>query len=363
MKKAWIVLISLALLALSIPVFADGPVTKVGVDSIWSATYDLTNNAYAGAATHARLKFDTQVDKNNDLYIELRGDGNSKNWGSTDFLLYNWKLTTDVTGALGMSMPVTIKLTTGYFDTYFTNWTGIASNGWDYYKTGNSGWPAKLVNVGMQASGAYQLDIGAGPVNIHYYNDLVFNNLMLGADGSFAGLGFFVSYGAYNIRTSNAGLGKGDVSIETKYTLPKMGDLNAAVALLFRYGLGDSLFFSSLGASVDYTMFHVGLGASYSSTGPNTYGKTGSALDHAFFEASVAPTANAKVGVNADMDFGQSTSPLTGVDIYGNYKFGAAKVQLGYVVAGADKVSLPLDGDNFGSPANGGPYLDVDISW
>lgn len=355
MKRAWILLISLALLAVAIPTFADGPTTTIKGDFVWTANWD---TASVGQATQARLSFDTFIDKNNEVFIQLRGDGDTANWGTDGFKnLYNFKVTSDLTKTMGMDLPVDVKLTAGFFDTYFTGWTGSESNAWDFYMTGNQGWSAKLVNFGMVSQGAVQFDVGAGPVNFHLYTDLLFKTLGIGVDGSFSGLAFWASYGDYNL----ASAGKGDVSIEAKYSLPKMGDLSASANLVFRYGLGDSLFFSALGAAADYSIFHAALGASFSSTGLASYGKTGSGLDHAFVEAAIAPVANTKLQVVADLDMNQATSPLTGIDINGAYNFGATKLQLGYVVGGADKAPVHLDGDNF--TFVNGPYVIVEAHW
>jgi hypothetical protein len=361
MKKLLVVLLALTVFGMfafaqdeaAAPVY---PAVKIGGNFIFYGNFDASATVAAGQ-NQARLKFDTQVDKNNDLYIELRGNDITK-WGADGFgNLYNFKLTTDLTGALAMELPVTVKLTTGYFDTYFTNWGYADTTGWAFYYD----WPNGLNNAGQSAAGAFQFDVGAGALNFHYYNDLQFNNLLVGADGTFGDLGFWASYGAFGLDADKANLSKGTVSLEASYAI-NAGDLKAKVYPFVRYSLATKgALNAGASAGVDYTMFHAAVSADLS----NKTGTTADAfgLDHFTVEGAVSPMANFKAGVNAFLNMNKATAAnaLTGIDLYGSYTFGKAKLLAGYVVGGTDKSTIPLNGDTYG--AKNGLYASVGLSF
>ena len=61
-------------------------------------------------------------------------------------------LTTDVTGALGLDLPITIKTTIGKFEPGFTDWSYVSESGWENYYD----WPNKLADVGPFDTGGLQ---------------------------------------------------------------------------------------------------------------------------------------------------------------------------------------------------------------
>jgi hypothetical protein len=353
MKKLLVVLLALTLFgvfAFAQDDAATFPATTVGGSFIWFSNYD--GNAVTSGPNQARIAFTTKLDANNTVYMSFRAEGGVANWNGytlPSVKLRNAKLTTDVTGALGIALPVTVKLTTGYFDTYFTNWGYADDAGYAFYYE----WPNGLVNGGLNTSGAFQLDLGAGPVNFHYFNDMAFDSLLVGADSAVGPVSFWAAYGATGMDADKENVGKGSLSLEAKYALDA-GDLKLAAYPYFRYALGaagflpaEGDFVAGLGVGVDYTMLHVGLGADLDNF--SKLDTTG--LSHVVVQASVAPIAAAKVGVNAYLKMYEDNA-LQGIDIYGQYKFGVATVQAGYIVGGTDKNAIPLYGDN-PSAANG----------
>lgn len=365
MKKLLIVLLALAVIGVF--AFAQdeapaGPATTIGGSFWWGGNW-VSGGGFA-KPIQTRFGINSKIDKFNTVDIKFRGEGGT--WGSYTtpaVKLHIAQLTTDITGALGMELPVTVKLTSGYFDTYFTNWGHADDSGWAFYYSGTgSGWSNGLVNAGQNASGAYQFDIGAGPLNIHYYNDLKFNDLMLGADGAFGPVSFWASYGAFGLNADSANISKGSLSLEGKYAL-EAGDIKVALYPYFRYALGAKGNLAAagdwtggIGAGVDYTMFHVALGAA-----ADNFSKAATTgLSHVVAKLAANPVAGAEVGGIAYMAMA-SSNPLTGIDLYGSYKFGAAQLRAGYVVGGTDKTGLPMDGDNYNVVS--GLYATIKVSF
>lgn len=370
MKRALVVLITLALLAVSATVFAE---TTIKGDFMWFGNYDFdTSPATVNAGdVKGRVKLDTMVDKFNEIYVELRAEGLFV--AANDFYLKNFKLVSDLTGALGLQLPFTAKLTLGYWDTYFTGWWYADSTGWDFYYGGpnpslgglvisGANWSNGLIWSAETKPGAMQFDIGVGPVTLHYYNDLAFTTILAGADATIGPLGVWLSYGAFQQAGKKSPFDFNELSLELKYAFPEMSGFKLALYPFFRYYLntpvppaGDNFstpFTWGLSAAGDYTMFHLGLGVQ---------GDAQAIIDHFFGELSVAPVAGAKIGVNGYFDTHLTKSILTGIDIYGSYKFGAANLIVGYLIGGTDKLVVPLYNDN---PAyKNGLYFGADCSF
>jgi hypothetical protein len=348
MRKTLILLVVLAVIGAA--AFADAP-TFSG-EYTWKGNYNA--DATVAGAVRERVNFDVKVDKFNELNVQWRFEnlGTGITSAYLNNSLYNFKVITDIGAAL--ALPVGVKLTTGYFDTYFTNWTYYTQSGFDFYYTGVVGWNNKLVYLGQATTGTAQLDVAAGPVNIHLAQDLGFANTLIGADASFAGIGVYVAYGAYNYKNDTANFGKGDLSVELNYGLPEMSGFKASVAPYFRMSLDSAAAIAytyglSLGA--DYTMVHFAAGVQ---------GDAKTALNNVVADLYLKPIDGLKAGASLYMSL-SAPNALEGIDINASYAFGAAKVVLGYVVAGTDKNAISIFGDEF-SVANG-LYLVVNLGF
>ncbi len=342
MKKALGILIVLALVAVSIPAFADDaaatPTVTFSGEFTWKAAYNDTTTDVGGV--RERINLDSKIDKNNELFIQFRGENITGDAITGIYLnnaLYNVKLTTDIGSALGL--PVGLKLTTGYFDTYFTNWTYYSESGWEFYY----GWPNKLVYLGQQKSGTAQVDASFGAVNVHVAEGLDAQNTLFGVDASFAGLGVYLAYGAYNIGVP-ADLGKGDLSVELNYGLPEFSGVKVGIAPYFRYSLDSAATVAyTFGASVgaDYSIVHVALGYQ---------GDAKYAFHDAIADLYLKPVDNLKVGLSAFLD-GSATNVFKGIDINGAYTFGASTVRVGYAYLSTTGDSISIFADE--TAANG----------
>ena len=351
MKKLWMLLIVLALLATAVPMFASD-VTFSG-RMIWSGLYDPDFGAGSGLVRF-RPKLTAKIDDFNTLVAEFRMEDV---WVTRPFIttpdivpgvrVKDAYVTTDVTGALGLDLPVTISTKIGQFEPGFTDWAYASESGWENYYD----WPNKLADVGpfpAQATG--QVDIGFGPATLHVYSDFL-GFMMFGLSGGFGPVSGWLTYQA-----PASGFGDGIIGIEAKYA-GEFGDIKLGVPVFFRYELADPpadgfAYTYGVGASVDYTMFHVAAGVE---------GDDVDALDNVVIDVGVKPVENLQLKVNTYLDLA-AASALSGIDIQANYMFGATKFMLGWVVPGdVTTDAIPINGDTFGV-ANG-LYFAVDVSF
>jgi hypothetical protein len=347
MKKMWMMLIALVLLTATLPVFASD-VTFSGVMT-WEGNIN-ADSVGTGHLIRFRPELTAKVDDFNTLFVQLRADSATvlKN---QDFYFHDLKLTTDITGALKLNLPFTVKTIVGYFEPGFTDWAYASESGWENYYD----WPNKLADVGPNQPGGMQLDIGAGPVVVHYYSDFDAFNMMLGLSGGFGPITGWLTY-----QITNAAFGDGIFGIEAKYA-GEFGGLKVGVPVFFRYEMNavapkqDYTF--GAGVSADYSMFHVAAGLE---------GDSDNALDNVVVDLSVKPLDAMKVYGHMYMDLGKdyiagATASLTGIDLGVSYKFGAPTFMLGYVIGNDDHTAIPIYGDTFGIAS--GVYLAVDVKY
>jgi hypothetical protein len=320
MKKLWILLVVLAVMGAA-PLFAD--VTLSGEFMGW-AGWDFSNPGGSGFPK-VEINGMAEVMDFNTLKFELDSEGDDWGGGSTaasgapDVVVDDFRLITDWGAALGL--PVGVKTTVGYFDTYFTGWYYYDNTGYAFYW----GWPNGLINQGPTAAGAMQVDIAAGPVNVHWWNDGAGAMFMAGADASFGGLSAWLAYGS---RFDD--FGGGTLSIEAAYNVMDMANVGA----FFRYGLGGDYFgLGDTAASGEFTtgvnvgagfgMFHAALGLEGDSISADF-------LDNIVVELTAAPIEAAKIAVAAFMDLG-GPEAFAGLNVEADYTVGGATFALGYM--------------------------------
>jgi len=363
MKKLWMLLIALALLVTAVPMFASD-VTFSG-RMIWAANYD--DGDAASGLVRFRPKLTAKVDDFNTLVAEFRAEG----WNVVDAVVPTaiWTgvrvrdlyLTTDVTGALGLDLPVTIKTTFGQFEPGFTDWGYVSESGWEnYFGLPFGDWNNFLADYGpLDKQMTAQVDIGFGPAAFHVYSDFL-GFMMFGLSGGFGPVTGWVTYQAPiqlgGVANYGATFGEGILGVEAKYTA-EFGDIKLGVPVFFRYSLFDMAPFENftygVGASVDYTMFHVAAGLE---------GDEVDTLDNVVIDVGVKPLEALQLKANTYLNLAEAaTSVLAGVDIQANYMLGAAKFMVGYVIGGDDLIPIPINGDTF--KITNGLYMAVDISF
>jgi hypothetical protein len=335
MKKLWILLVALTVLA-AMPIFASD--VTISGDFRSFANYDFANPELSKAdISRERYQLSFAVDDYISLLLAFQGEGShygsvvdgaveAADASSVDFYTRYAKLDADFGAALGL--PVTLTGTFGYFETYMTGWYYWDTAGYAWYYD----WPNSIPGAYQTGFGAMQLNVGYGPVNLHYYTAPASDEFLVGADLSVFGVSLFLGYGA------TYWIPAGDLSVEAKYDLA-FGDVTGGVSAFFRYALGagsaisdnvakDYAYGANLG--VNYGMFGVAAGFT---------GNNDNAFDNLIVEAAVMPLDPAKIAVAFLMEDGA----FTGVDISASYAVGAAKFSAGYVIGDPMRVVPSMD--------------------
>jgi len=350
MKTLWILFTALALLAVAMPAIAE---VTTGAVFYWYGITDLAD-ATNGTANvlKARIKVAGDVDEFNKISTELRWNNGGNTWDPAAVKIKTFKLDTDITGALGLDLPVTLKSTVGVWESDFTGWWYATRAGWSFVGG---------FNQDEQAKGAAQLDIGIGPANIHYYQNMTFGTTMIGADAAFGPAGVWIAY-----KAEPQAFGDGALNAEIKYE-GEFGDLALSVYPTVKYDLGASALGWNAGVKVGYKMLTVAAGAG--GTDPDYFNLVEGELGAAF--------GNAALWVAFYDQF--NVDKTYGVDFMASYKFGAATFYLGYALAGdgwttqvpdpakpgkfkySAANALPIDGWEWDT-RTGGLYLGVKAS-
>ena len=344
MKKAWLFLIVVALIAFSVPAFADtaaGPTVKFSMLGFWWANYDPSvtaagaNSWMAGGAQRVWPTADVAFDPNNTLEIALRIPGAQTM--ALEGSLWHFMWTSDLTKSAGMGdLPVDLKVTFGMNDIIFGNFW-YDNNGWEYeyggwngkaVQTPGSNWYSQLVALHGDANVvAMNWAAAIGPVTLHYAADLQLQDNMIGAEVNYMGFGLF---GAYDINDVQA-YGNSIVSVEAKYDVPQLSGITLKPSLFFRDALQYSHYVFGGDLTVGYQMFKLVLGAT--TTDQNS-------LAHYSGTLFVAPVDPAQLWIAAYLDGATPDSaPLQAVDIGASYKFGAFKMMVGWVIGGKDQTN------------------------
>lgn len=300
MKKLWILLVALALMAAA-PIFASDVTLSGELMGYGETDFD---GPMSGAFPKVELNLAAMVDDYNTVKLELDSEGGD--WDAHNVAVDDFRLITDWGAALGL--PIGLKTTVGYFDTYFTGWYYYENSGWAWYYDWDNGIPEQ----GPDTNGAVQVDVAAGPVNIHWYNDGAGRDFMVGVDGGFAGLSFWLAYGSDWFAIAD-----GELSVEAAYAIMDM----ANASLFFRYNLGSSALTYGLNLGADFSMFHIGAGLE---------GDDVDFVDNIVAEISVSPVEAATLALAAFMDVG-GAEVFAGLDVSGIYKVGAAEFAVGYM--------------------------------
>jgi len=380
MRKTWIFLIVLALLAISLPVFADGPAAptlKFSMLGFWWANVDPSITAASNTVNSGQQRvwptMDVAFDANNTFELGLRMPNNTDKvtgYGtnvpsSTDLAgsLWHFMWTSDLTAAAGMKdSPVDVKATIGVMDSVLTNWW-YDNNGWEWEYGGASAtpgtnWDAGLVTINADSNFlGYGLAVGAGPVIFHWVNDFSLHNTLVGAEGAFGPLGLYAAYGVYQGETAD----KGNLALEAKYDIPQISDITLKPSIFFRdqfFTGGTWVFGGDL--TVAYQIFKLIVGATTTSE---------VALQHYSATFHALPSSPADIWIAAYLDGASpDNAPLQAVDIGASYTFGSFKLIAGWVIGGKDQTNndagvhalqtdmgnyVTLGNDNVGRIANG----------
>lgn len=323
MKKLLVLLVVLAMVAITSPLYAGDNVT-VGGEFKYIKAY---GGGADGSFAKAELNISSMIGDYNTLKLELDSEAD---WPAT-VAVDDFRLETDVFGALGLDLPVTLNTTVGMFDSYFTSWNYVNGNAaWD-----RGAWPVNGNGAGPYSGGGMQADIGIGPVTVSYNADFEFQTNWFGVNGGF---GPVSAYAAMVLAVASDGtMGVDDLTIQASYS-GSFGDLSLWVPVHFVYGISDSTFQYGGGVTVDYTsLVHFGAGF---------YGTDADAFDNLVFDLSSKPIGDLGVGVSAYLDFAAGTEAFAGLDFWVSYMFGASSVTAGYAYASDDQGTITILGED-----------------
>jgi len=414
MKKAWIFVIAVALLAFSVPLFADGPTVSFSMSpGVWLANLDptLNNKTLNSGSDRVWPTMDVKMDANNTFEVGIRmtdnttylgannqniGPGGFGTFGNTlleNSSLWHFMWTSDLTKSAGWGdLPVDVTVTVGLLDATFTNWW-YDNNGWEWEYGGPSKTPGSNFNTlgaemtminGDGSFMGYWLKVGIGPVTIHLANDFSFENTLIGLEfegtkDTLPGLGIFASYGYYgntytpgpnvgsyiaptstaSAYTANAG--QGNIAIEAKYDVPQVSGWTFKPSAFFRDGLFYNDWVLGADVTIQYNIAFVVVGAT--TTNLNAL-EHYSGVFHLLPMGGTPSKSPADVWIGAYLDGATPDSaPLQAVDIGGSYQFGTFRLIVGYVIAGKDQntyTGTPGSGYN-GTNANANAGNNVTI--
>lgn len=340
MRKMWILLI--VLMVVGLPMFAAD--TAIKGNFLWMGNLDL-DGADDASMLKARQKFDTKVDDNNQVYVEIRWDNGlaPDQWNPAGARIKAFKLTTDLIGALGLDLPVSVKVEAGVWESDFMNWWYATQAGWEY------------VNAAQydqqQSQGAARLNVGFGPVTVYAYHSFLDANgpTAFGAEGAVGPVGIEASY----YKDSTEEFADGSIAVEAKFA-QDVGRMSVSVYPAFNYNLGAETYAWDISLGSTYQMVGLVLGFQ---------GETDTVLRKVVAELNVKPVENVGLWATLYMDLHDTavTSAFQGLDIMASYQFGAAKFLLGYMLGGDDGTLLPVFANNT-AYANG-LYAGIDCSF
>ena len=285
----------------------------------------------------AELNITAEIDEYNTVKLELDSEG-ADTFGNV--AVDDFRLESDITGALMLDLPITINGTFGYFDTYFVGWMYASESGWEYYYP----WPNVVVSQGPTTTGAMQLDIGIDPITIHWWNDWAFDNMMVGVDGAAGPIDFWASLGA-----ATDAIGDGAIHVNVKYGLDA-GGISLGIPVWFGMNMGADTMTYGLGVTGDIDMISFGVGVE---------GDDADALDNVVIDVKATPIDNLTAKVNAYMDL-SADDAFTGVNISAEYGLGAMTLAAGYAVVTDEAGTIPVYGDSYGA---NGIWLGIDIDY
>jgi len=334
MKKLLVLFVALGMLVAALPLMAIS-IAAAGLDvagEFWIfGNYDFTDPATATSmVSKAEMNFVYKMDDFNTVKLELDSEGAAWTAGP-NVQIDDFRIISDLGGAF--KLPVKITATFGYFDTYFTDWSYVSMSGWEFYYD----WPNMLATDGPDLDLAWQLDVGFGPVALHWWNDFLVERMMLGVSAAVGPLSGWVTYQDTFVN----GFGGGIVGIEAKFA-SKFGNLGLTVPAFFRYDLRNTAFTAGAGLAVEVKILKVAFGLE---------GDDVNFPDNMVAELTLVPMEGFKAAISAYFNLA-SDNGFTAAVIELRKKVGKLDAILGYVIGGTDKTAVPLYDDNYAA-ANG----------
>ena len=281
----------------------------------------------SNAAT-AEINIKSTLDDYTTVEVELDAEGSD--WNNKNISLDDFRISSNVAGALGIE-DFDFTVTTGMFDTYFSNSNYVSRTGGE-----NAHWGTNSPSTDLAVQGILSLQ----GYNIMYWQALGGSAMNFAISGtSIDALSLLVAYSS-NYSTFN----KGNFAIEGAYSINNES-MELKIPLTFSYGLNDNSWHWNSGVALDIESIHFSAGFGGNSTNN---------LTNIIGEVSTSMVENADLYALVYADAKAST-PLQSIDLGASYKFGKLKLAAGYVVAIDSNATTSVWGGN-GADATGNAF-------
>lgn len=267
--------------------------------------------------------------------------------------LYEIYLQSDIFGALGLDLPVSLNLDFGYYELYYVNWNYVSRSGKEYYYPGAfwSGAPGAtgtfIFQTLLNPNLAMTWKVGFGDFMFTYYNSLDFGQMLAAFSGNVAFLNFVVGFSGDYADLGNTGT----IYVEAGANL----DLGAATLFIpgvFAYNLGGNWNWSSGVKAGIMDMFTVAVGVG---------GDNVNAFRYILPELSTQAIPGLDIYAIAEIDLADA-SAFNSVDIGAAYKVGALEINPGVVIALDNTLVTSIANDGYGFQGTGF-YVDFTLNF
>ena len=342
MKKIALVLSMLLVIGMA-GVFAEASVGgefQIGLTSLGTA--DATSNL-----VDAEVNIKATVDDYTSVAVELDSEGGD--WDTRNVSFDDFRVTSDITGALGLDLPVAVSVTAGYFDKWYNNWNIASRTGLERSAVAASG----IFTTGPRATFAVDTTVTImGKVNVNYWQPFDGSSVSfaVGSRALIPGGNFIVGYHA-----DTDAFGDGTMWLNAGYGFAA-GPANLTVPVMVAYALGAEAFGWNSGVVADMDFVKVAVGVAGGGFGPDV------SMFHTLnAEVSTAIVENADIFAIGYFDF-DATDVFQSVDLGVGYSFGAFSVVAGGVIASGDAVATGVWGDDM-TQTGSGVYLGMAVNY
>jgi hypothetical protein len=294
-----------------------------------------------GSMEKAEININGSVSDNTSVSIQL--DNNEGYPWDSGVLIDDWRVNSSLLAEMGIDAPVSVDLTFGYFDSYFTNWS-MATKSYAPLTGAWVGTASNYVYLGTLPSEAlaWEWNIGFGDFGLRYYNTWYFGKMAAAFYGSVAGMVDFIA----GYVSDYSAIGSGTLFAEVSASLD-LGMASLYIPATVAYDLGGSAFAWSSGVNAGIMdMVTVGVGVS---------GDTATtAFEYIVPEITATPIDGLSIYANGMVMLG-GASPFKSVDIGASYAVGPLTVNPGVVIGidSAYTTYLVDSGEMFGVTGTG----------
>ena len=280
--------------------------------------------AAVGSMPQAEINISGAPSDNTSVSIQL-DNSEGYPWDS-GVLIDDWRVNSSLLAELGIDAPVSVDLTFGYFDTYFSNFSTVGTFGHAFWNTTAQGY---LYHSGPNEALAWEWNIGFGDFGLRYWNTWYFGKMAAAFYGSVAGMVSFIAGYAGDYSALDAGTIFAEASANID-----LGMATLYIPAQFALGLAGTTvgWGSGVKASVmDMVTVAVEVG-----------GDTANNAAFEYIVPQITATPVDGLEIYADALVQLPTDAFKAVDIGASYMIGALKVNSGVVIGIDDTYAYRL---------------------